>query len=154
MAGFSSSSPAADALALSGYVKLMRAAESVTARVHVVLPRDLTITQFAVLEALLHAGPLCHGEIATKVLKSSGNLTLVIKNLEKSGWIKRHRDLGDRRIFTVQLTPAGHRMIQDLFPKIAAAIKREFGILSEAEQVTLARLCKKLGLGRSLSPSR
>lgn len=138
-----------DALALSGYVKLMRAAESVTARVHVVLPRALTITQFAVLEALLHAGPLCHSEIATKILKSSGNLTLVVKNLEKSGWIKRHRDPEDGRIFTVQLTPSGQRMIQEVFPKIASAIKREFNVLSEAEQITLARLCKKLGRGRS-----
>jgi len=141
------------ALALSGYVKLMRAAESVTSRVHVVLPRDLTLTQFAVLEALLHAGPLSHGELATKILKSSGNLTLVVKNLEKNGWITREREPDDRRILTVHLTPAGERMIAELFPKIARAITREFGVLSETEQATLGRLCKKLGLGRSSPPS-
>ena len=134
-----------------GYVKLMRAAESVTARVHLSLAPNLTLTQFAVLEALLHAGPLCHGELATKILRSSGNLTLVVKNLEKSGWIKRERERADRRILTVHLTPDGQGLIREAFPKIAAAISREFNVLSEAEQATLARLCKKLGLGRPSS---
>lgn len=138
-----------DALALSGYVKLMRASESVTARIHVVLPPNLTITQFAVLEALLHAGPLCHGELAVKILRSSGNLTLVVKNLEKSGWIKREREPDDRRVLTVHLTAVGQRMIQDLFPRVAAAIAHEFAVLSKTEQALLGRLCKKLGLGQS-----
>lgn len=147
------SSNPADSLALSGYVKLMRAAESVTSRIHVVLPEDLTLTQFAVLEALLHAGPLCHGELATKILRSSGNLTLVVKNLERNGWIKREREPADRRIFTVRLTPAGQRRIEELFPEVAKAIVREFRVLNNTEQAALGRLCKKLGLGRSAEKS-
>lgn len=144
-----SRSSASDTAALRGYVKLMRAAESVTARVHVVLPPDLTVTQFGVLEALLHAGPLCHGELATKLLKSSGNLTLVVKNLEKSGWITRERQEDDLRFVKVHLTPAGQRLIKDLFPQVAAAISREFSVLSESEQITLGKLCRKLGLGQN-----
>jgi MarR family 2-MHQ and catechol resistance regulon transcriptional repressor len=61
--------------ALNAYIKLMRAAESVTARAHNVLPKEITLSQFGVLEALLHRGPLCQGELASKLLRSGGNVT-------------------------------------------------------------------------------
>ena len=71
-------------LALNTYTKLMRAAESVTGRIsRVMTAAGLTISQFGVLEALQHKGPLCQKDIAAKILKSSGNITLVIDNLEK-----------------------------------------------------------------------
>lgn len=139
--------------ALEAYVKLMRAAESVTNRVHAVLPPDVTITQFAVLEALLHKGPLCQGEIAAKVLRSSGNLTLVLKNLEAAGSIRRERTEEDRRVLRIELTPSGDRLIRSLFPKVAAAITRQFSVLSAGERSTLSGLSKKLGLGSTALPS-
>ena len=75
----------AETLALDAYLKLMRAADSVAARAHVALPAHLTLTQFAALEALYHLGPLFPSELASKLLKSGGNLTLVVKNLERDG---------------------------------------------------------------------
>ena len=70
-------------LALNTYTKLMRAAESVTNRVNRFMSAaNLTISQFDVLEALYHKGPLCQRDIAAKILKSTGNITLVIDNLE------------------------------------------------------------------------
>lgn len=144
-----SGSPTQPAQALKAYVKLMRAAESVTTRVHTVLPPEMTVTQFAVLEALLHKGPLCQGEIAAKVLRSSGNLTLVLKNLESAGFIKRERTAEDRRILKIELTSDGQREIDRLFPEVAAAIAREFSVLTFEEQSTLASLTKKLGLRKS-----
>src|SRR5512137_147164 len=84
--------------ALNTFTKLMRAAESVTSRVHRVLAAPkLTISQFGVLEALYHKGPLCQKDIAAKILKSTGNITLVIDNLEKNGLVRRERDSEDRR---------------------------------------------------------
>lgn len=138
-----------EALALDAYVKLMRATESVTARAHTVLPESVTFTQFAALEALLHCGPLCQSELATKLLRSGGNLTLVVDNLERDGLVVRARDTKDRRFITVALTPRGQKFIAALFPKVAASITREFSALTPAEQATLAALCKKLGLGRT-----
>jgi len=111
-----------------------------------VLPADLTETQFAVLEALFHLGPLCQGQIAAKLLKSTGNLTLVVDNLEKNKLVKRVRSESDRRFVQVNLTPKGTSVIAALFPKVAARIAEEFSSLTEPEQVTLAHLCKKLGL--------
>ena len=133
--------------ALNAFIKLQRAADSIFVRAHAALPDKLTETQFAVLEALLHLGPLCQGELAGKLLKSGGNLTLVVDNLEKAGRVRRDRDPGDRRFVTVSLTDSGRALISDIFPRIAASITREMGALSSTELVDVGRLCKKLGLG-------
>lgn len=137
---------------LNSYTKLMRAADSVTGRTtRPMAEAGLTISQFGVLEALHHKGPLCQRDIAAKILKSSGNITLVIDNLEKQGLVKRERAIEDRRYLTVSLTDQGQALIVEVFAKVEAAIVREMGILSPKEQELLGRLCKKLGLGTSAS---
>lgn len=134
-------------IALDAYTKLMRAAESVTGRIsRVMATAELTVSQFGVLEALLHKGPLCQRDIAAKILKSSGNITLVIDNLEKRGLVQRRRDSEDRRYITVSLTDAGQQLIAGLFPTIEAAIVKEMGTLLSTEQEELARMCRTLGL--------
>jgi MarR family 2-MHQ and catechol resistance regulon transcriptional repressor len=136
----------AETAALDAYIKLCRATESVTSRVHHTLPPDLTVTQFAVLETLFHLGPLCQGSLAAKLLKSTANLTLVIANLEKAGMIKRVRQPNDLRYIMVSLTPRGRGFIRRLFPKVAARIAAEFDVLTADEKTELCRLAKKLGL--------
>ena len=136
-----------EARALNAYVKLMRAAETITTRVHKHLAAfGLTLSQFAVLEALYHLGPLYQREIGQKLLKSSGNITMVIDNLEKRGFVRRDRKKEDRRFLNVRLTGEGFELISKVFPPHAAVITREMSVLSAGEQETLARLCKKLGL--------
>ena len=132
--------------ALNTYTKLMRSAESVTSRVHRVLAEPkLTISQFGVLEALYHKGPLCQRDIAAKILKSTGNITLVIDNLEKQGLVRRERDNEDRRYLTVHLTESGTSLITRVFADVEAEIVAEMAALSENEQELLGQLCKKLG---------
>ncbi len=131
--------------ALNAYIKLVRAAESVSARAHAILPREITLSQFSVLETLLHRGPLCQGVLAGKLLRSGGNLTLIVGNLEKMGFVTRVRNPDDRRYITVSLTETGRAFISELFPRVAASITRELGALSTAEQFTLGWLCKKAG---------
>jgi len=131
---------------LNTFTKLMRAAESVTSRVHRVLTAPkLTISQFGVLEALYHKGPLCQKDIAAKILKSTGNITLVIDNLEKNGLVRRERDNEDRRFLTIHLTDSGSELIARVFADVEAAIVTEIAFLSESEQELLGNLCKKLG---------
>ena len=133
--------------ALNTYVKLMRAAESVTARTHRHLSSTgLTISQFAVLEALYQLGPLSQREIGQKILRSSGNITMVIDNLEKNSLVRRVRNDADRRFFFVHLTDKGYNLINKIFPPHAAVIAKDLGVLTAAEQETFGRLCKKLGL--------
>jgi MarR family 2-MHQ and catechol resistance regulon transcriptional repressor len=133
--------------ALKTYVKLMRATESMTARVHRQLSTfGLTFSQFGVLEALYHLGSMSQSEIGHKILRSSGNMTMVIDNLEKRQLVRRERNRADRRFFIIHLTGEGKKLISSIFPSHAAEIARELAVLTPAEQQTLGRLCKKLGL--------
>jgi MarR family transcriptional regulator, 2-MHQ and catechol-resistance regulon repressor len=133
--------------ALNAYVKLMRASESVSARIHGhLVDVGLTVSQFGVMEALYHLGPLSQRELAKKILKSSGNITMVIDNLEKRGLVKRERKAEDRRFYAVQLTVEGRRLIGSIFPSHAAKIVEEMNALTRTEQEELSRLCRKVGL--------
>ena len=109
---------------------------------------DLTWSQFAVLEALYHLGHMTQGEISAKVLKSGSNMTTVIDNLERDGFVRRERDANDRRVIHVHLTEAGSGKIEAVLPGHIAALVDEFKVLSASEQQTLGELCKKLGKGR------
>lgn len=134
-------------LALNTYTKLMRAAESVTTRVNRQMSAaGLTISQFGVLEALHHKGPLCQRDIAAKILKSTGNITMVIDNLEKQQLVRRERDTEDRRYLTVHLTDRGAALITRVFAKVETAIYDEMGTLTATEQQQLGEFCKRLGL--------
>jgi len=133
--------------ALGAYVKLMRAAECVTARVHRHLGEEkLTVSQFGVLEALYHVGPLCQRDLAHKLLKSGGNMTMVVANLEKRKLVRRRRQSGDRRYYVVELTGQGQELIKRLFPRHAAGIADEFNVLDSNELRDLQAICRKLGL--------
>lgn len=133
--------------ALECYIKLMRASESVTARIHRRL-RDwkLTPSQFDVLDALYHLGPLSQLALAQKNLMSPGNITTIVDNLEKRFLVKRRRQTKDRRLVTVYLTERGSKLFADVFPRHVEISAREMGLLSAAEQRELGRLCRKLGL--------
>ncbi|HEY4745167.1 MAG TPA: MarR family transcriptional regulator [Desulfuromonadaceae bacterium] len=132
--------------ALDAYTKLMRSAESVTGRINrIMAAAGLTVSQFGVLEALLHKGALCQRDIASKILKSTGNITMVIDNLEKRGLARRERAAEDRRFLTIRLTDEGQRLIAAVFPRVADAIAEEMGFLTTAEQEELGRLCRMLG---------
>lgn len=134
-------------LSLSVFVKLMRAADTVATNVHRHLQaQGLTPSQFGVLEALWHLGPLHQRQIGRKILKSHGNVTTVLDNLERQGWVVRKRQAEDRRFVTVELSESGRELISRLFPDHTTAIARELSVLSTEEQLELARLCRKLGL--------
>ncbi|MEN4041750.1 MAG: MarR family transcriptional regulator [Anaerolineaceae bacterium] len=137
-------------LALDTYIKLTRANSAFEARLlaHGDLG-NLTITQFGVLEALFHLGPQCQGVISQKLLKSTGNMTLVIDNLEKLGLVRRNRTLEDRRQVLIELTAQGEALIKTIFPRQAEAIRQEMSVLSLEEQQALGRLLRKLGQGRN-----
>jgi MarR family 2-MHQ and catechol resistance regulon transcriptional repressor len=138
----------AEVRALNAYIKLMRAANSVQARLDRRLAAlGLTESQLGVLEALYHLGPLAQGVVGRKLFVSGSNVTTVADNLERRGLIRRRRDPADRRSVVLHLTPAGRRLIARVFPGHVAAIVREFSALGAGEQVELGRLCKKLGLG-------
>src|SRR5271167_2820065 len=129
-------------LALLTYVKLMRAANSARSfAARSLSDTGLTLTQFAVLEALYHLGPMSLSDIAQKVLTTGGNLTMVADNLEKRGLARRQQSPEDKRVQIVALTPKGKSLIRQIFPRHAAAIVEFVGALNSEEQARLGELC-------------
>lgn len=132
--------------ALNTFIKLMRASDSVRARLEPSITRHgLTTAQFGVLETLLHLGPMNHASLATKRLVTRGNITSVVDNLERDGLVRRVQASGDRRHSLVHLTPKGRRLVKRVFPKQLDVIVDDFQVLTAKEQETLGELCRKLG---------
>jgi MarR family 2-MHQ and catechol resistance regulon transcriptional repressor len=132
-------------LALATYIRLMRAANA--ARAHASRQLEgtgLTLSQFAVLEALYHLGPMSLSDIAQKILTTGGNLTMVMGNLEKLGLAYRQKSPEDGRVLIVVLTPKGKALISRVFPAHAASITEFMGELSSHEQEELGQLCRLL----------
>ncbi len=137
----------------SVYIKLVRAAESVSARVHEQLRESrLTFSQFAVLEAIYHLGPLCQRDLGAKILKSPANMTAVVDALEARGLVCRERDVEDRRYVNVSLTVEGHELLDQVLPAHMRRIAEEMSVLSPEEQHVLGELSRKLGKGRKGTP--
>lgn len=132
--------------ALDCFIKLMRATESVNSVVQKnIIAAGLTESQFGVLEALLHLGPLNQNQIGQKILKSGGNITLVIDNLSKRGLINKEKRLSDRRCFWISLTEEGKTLIESIFPEHVRMITSRMSVLNADEQAELGHLCRKLG---------
>jgi len=104
-------------------------------------------SDFAVLEALLHKGPLPINEIGKKVLLTSGSITVAVDRLETKGLVERRAHGTDRRAKIVHLTGAGRKLITRIYADHAADMERLASTsLTVAERKTLIRLLKKIGL--------
>jgi MarR family 2-MHQ and catechol resistance regulon transcriptional repressor len=137
---------ASEVRALNTFIKLTRAASSLEGRLaHRNTLGDLTPSQFGVLESLYHLGPLRQREIGDKLLKSGGNITVVVDNLVRLELVKRERDASDRRAVLVSLTGQGRLLVERILPAHVAAIVAELSTLTPEEQETLGQLCRKLG---------
>ncbi len=135
-------------LALSLYVKLTRAHDTFN---HLTAANirsfGLTPAQFGVIECLGHLGSMLIGDLTKKHLVSGGNMTVVVDNLEKEGFVERLVSKEDHRAYYVSLTPKGKRLFKKIFIQHAQYIARLASTLSESEQSELGGLLKKLGLG-------
>lgn len=133
--------------ALDAYVKLLRAGRAVLARVEPRLAAaGLTPTQFGVLEAILHKGPLSQRELGRKVLTSPGNMTDLVDKLEGRGLVRRARQPFDRRAVQVELTSAGRALIEPLFAQHAGDVAAAMAGLNQEELRQLSALLRQLGL--------
>src|SRR5216684_4129787 len=107
---------------------------------------DMCGSDFAVLEAVLHKGPLPVNEIGKKVLLTSGSITVAVDRLETKALVERRAHGTDRRARIVHLTNAGRKLIGRVYADHAADMERlASGSLTRAERKTLIRLLKKIG---------
>lgn len=132
--------------ALHLWIALSRALGSIEERLcEQVESHGLTLTEFAVLEALLHKGALPIGEIGDRVLLASSSMTYVIDKLEDRGLLRRRRSEEDRRALLAELTPEGREKIDTAFPEHAALIRDLTSELTMEEKRRTASVLKRLG---------
>ena len=106
---------------------------------------ELGDSDFRVLEALLHKGPLPVNTVGPKVWLTPGSISVAVDRLVTKGLVSRKGHAGDRRVRQVELTPKGRTLITRGFGEHAAAMENISGVLSKNERLTLLRLLKKLG---------
>lgn len=132
--------------ALRLWIAMSRARNSIEEHLHrQVEAHNLSLTEFAVLEVLLHKGALPLGEIGDRVLLTSGSMTYVIDKLQERGLLRRRRCEEDRRVLYAELTPEGRAKIEAVFPEHAALIGDLMAALTENEKHEAAGLLKRLG---------
>src|SRR6185295_17637861 len=107
---------------------------------------EMCASDFAVLEALLHKGPLPVNEIGKKVALTSGSITVAVDRLEAKGLVERRAHGTDRRARIVHLTKEGTKVIRRVYTEHAADMERLAAeSLTKEERKTLIRLLKKIG---------
>jgi MarR family transcriptional regulator, 2-MHQ and catechol-resistance regulon repressor len=108
--------------------------------------QGLGLSDFMVLEVLLHKGPLTISAIGEKVLLASASMTSAIDRLEKRGLVLRRSCDSDRRIRFVDLTPDGKSFIDEMYARHEKDLEAVTAGLSVAERRTLYEGLKKIGL--------
>lgn len=141
------SADAATATALKLYVVLSRAQRAIGERAQADLEQHgISITEFAIMEALFNKGPLLLGEVQRKILVSSGGITFLVDKLAQRGFVERQACPNDRRARYAALTKKGTALMKEIFPEHAANICEAMAGLSQAEQKEATALLKRLGL--------
>jgi len=106
---------------------------------------DMCLSDFAILEALLHKGPQSVRELGRRIDLTSGAMTTAIDRLETRGLVTRADHATDRRAWVIHLTPEGKTDISKVFTAHEQAMERAMRGLSKSERATLVDLLKRLG---------
>ncbi len=116
--------------------------------------QGLCLSDFAVLEALLHKGPLAVNVLGKKVLLTSGSMTAAVDRLNERGWVERRENGGDRRTRVVHLTTKGRVVIRKLFAAHEQDMEQAVAFMSARERVALANGLRRLGRGVAVANQR
>lgn len=113
------------------------------AQVKTIFDADLTVPQYGVLEVLLNDGPMTLKKIGERLFVSGANITCVIDNLEKVGFVKRVPSNIDRRMILAELTEDGKSKIETLYPQNSKNILETASMLTSIELSELKDLLSK-----------
>src|SRR5580698_7582548 len=111
---------------------------------------DMGLSDFGVLEALLHKGPLSIKDLGAKVLLTSGSITTAVDRLEEKGMVERFNDKQDRRSRIVRLTVTGRKVIKKAFAGHKLAMEHAVSGLDIKDRAQLIELLRRLGQGAGM----
>ena len=102
-------------------------------------------SDFGVLEALLHRGPMSVKDLGAKVLLTSGSMTAAVDRLAARGLVTRQDAKGDRRSRIVHLTDAGRQLIEEVFAEHSGAMEEAVAGFPAEERPALIDALRRLG---------
>ncbi|NLK12929.1 MAG: MarR family transcriptional regulator [Candidatus Phytoplasma sp.] len=105
----------------------------------------LTITEFGVLEALYSKGALFVQELCEKILVPNSSMTYTLDKLEKKGFIRRTKDVVDKRSFQIILTNEGYFKTKEMLKKHYKFLDEILVNLTKKEKEVLRDLLKRIG---------
>jgi MarR family 2-MHQ and catechol resistance regulon transcriptional repressor len=130
------------------WLVLWKAFRSLEAHAHRhIAELELCLSDFGVLETLLHKGPLTVKELGAKVMLTSGSMTAALDRLGRRGLVERKEDDVDRRVRVVRLTAAGTDLIREAFEEHKQAMEHAIADVEEADREALILSLRRLGLG-------
>ncbi len=142
-----SASTTADSNGPRLWVVLARAYGSLASYVESrIAAEGLCLSDFMVLEVLLHKGPMTISAIGEKVLLANASMTSAVDRLEKRSFVVRQHSATDRRIRLVELTRSGRSFITQLYARHEQDLKEVTSVLTERERNQVRILLKKLGV--------
>jgi len=106
----------------------------------------LGLSDFMVLEVLLHKGPMAISALGGKVLLANASMTSAVDRLEAKGWVARENSEHDRRSRIVALTREGRGFIVGVYADHARDIEAVTSVLTQREQDQLRSMLKRVGL--------
>ena len=129
------------------WVVLARAYRSMAAFVELsIAALDIGLSDFMILEALLHKGPLTMSELCDAALITNASMTAAIDRLEERAFVERIADKHDRRVRRVQLTPQGTALIKRIYVRHERDLEEVMSGIAPAERAELRRGLKAIGL--------
>lgn len=135
-----------DTSAIHTWLVLMKAHRTLTRHARrSIEAADMCLSDFQILEALLHKGPQPVSELGRRIELTSGSMTTAIDRLEARHLVARTDHATDRRAWVIQLTPAGEALITKVFTGHVEAMERAMRGVSKTERTTLTDLLKRLG---------
>jgi len=106
---------------------------------------EMGITDFSILEALLHKGPLTVKQLGEKVLLTSGSMTTAVDRLETRKLVIRRDDATDRRARIIHLTPEGRKLIECAFAQHRDDMETALAEFSKEDRARMLPLLRRLG---------
>ncbi len=137
------------------WVVLARAYHSMAAFVEQsVSALGIGLSDFMILEALLHKGPLTMSALCDAALIANASMTAAIDRLEEKKFLERVAHQTDRRVRLVQLTTDGRELIKRLYPRHERDLDELMSVLSPVERTELRRTLKLVGLTAKIAATK
>lgn len=111
-------------------------------------PLGLTAAQYNVISALATAErDLSQRELGDLLVVDRSNVTGLINRLERTGWVARTPDAGDRRVRRLTLTASGRRLWERVRPRYEAVVRQVTAKLNDRRIQTAIDVLRQLQVG-------